>query len=124
MPGLNGCTIGGDGQSHGLGFGDINNDGREDLLTGHDYGLFWRESTGLKNGKFTWNERLIDKPYSQPHALHLADLTGDEEELISGKRVRAHNGKNPGGNEPPCIHYYEWNKDKKPIRETQSMRGA
>ncbi|MGB6222096.1 FG-GAP repeat domain-containing protein [Haloferula sp.] len=157
-PTLQGCTPGGDGQSHGLGFGDLNNDGREDLITGHgwyerpekniwekpwtfhadwphlhssvpmlvrdlngdglndliwgkghDYGLFWWESTGIKDGKFTWKEHLIDKSYSQPHTLHLADLTGDgQEELITGKRVRAHNGKDPGGNEPPCLYYYVW----------------
>ena len=158
---MHGCTVGGDGQSHGLGFGDLNNDGREDLITGHgwyerpekdawtkpwtfhadwphlhssvpmlvrdlngdgmndliwgkghDYGLFWWESTGIKDGKFTWKEHLIDKSYSQPHTLHLADLDGDgQEELITGKRVRAHNGKDPGGNEPPCFYYYQWNKD-------------
>lgn len=161
VPKLQGCTVGGDGQSHGLGFGDLNNDGREDLITGHgwyerpekdiwtkpwvfhadwphlhssvpmlvrdlngdglndliwgkghDYGLFWWESTGIKEGKFTWKEHLIDKSYSQPHTLHLADLDGDgQEELITGKRVRAHNGKDPGGNEPPCFYYYKWNKD-------------
>lgn len=157
---MNGCMVGGDGQSHGLGFGDLNNDGREDLITGHgwyerpeedpwtkswefhadwphlhssvpmlvrdlnedglndliwgkghDYGLFWRESQGINDGKFTWKEHLIDKSYSQPHTLHLADLTGDgQEELITGKRFRGHNGKDPGGNEPPCIYYYVWSK--------------
>lgn len=159
--GMHGCKVGGDGQSHGLGFGDLNNDGREDLITGHgwyerpekniwakpwtfradwphlhssvpmlvldlngdgmndlvwgkghDYGLFWWESTGIRDGKFTWKEHLIDDSYSQPHTLHLADLTGDgQDELITGKRVRGHNGKDPGGNEPPCLYYYEWNQE-------------
>lgn len=143
------------GQRHGMGFGDVNNDGREDILTGagwferpagnpledswvfhqdwnehlsdpvlvrdlnrdgrndivvgnpHGYGLFvwWSEATD--DGRSTFRRELIDDSFSQPHCLHFADLNGDgNDELITGKRVRAHNGKDPGGNEPPLICYY------------------
>ncbi len=52
---------------------------------------------------------MIDESFSQPHCLHLADLDGDgRPELITGKRVRAHNGKDPGGTEPPLLCYYTW----------------
>jgi hypothetical protein len=38
-----------------------------------------------------------------------ADLDGDgAEELIAGKRVRGHAGRDPGGNEPECLFYYTW----------------
>ncbi|MGI9352548.1 MAG: ThuA domain-containing protein, partial [Rhizobiaceae bacterium] len=50
---------------------------------------------------------LIDASFSQSHALHWADLDGDGEgELITGKCFRAHNGRDPGGNEPPCLYSY------------------
>ncbi|MFM7564413.1 MAG: FG-GAP repeat domain-containing protein, partial [Planctomycetota bacterium] len=39
-----------------------------------------------------------------------ADLDGDgKAELITGKRWYAHNGGDPGGQEPPCLYYYTWN---------------
>ena len=38
------------------------------------------------------------------------DLDGDgEAELITGKRYRAHNGNDPGANDPVGIYYYKWN---------------
>ena len=61
------------------------------------------------DGKLKFEEELVDKSFSQPHALHFADLDGDGvDELITGKRVRAHNGKDPGGTEPPLVCYYAW----------------
>jgi len=144
------------GQKHGMGFGDINQDGRVDILTGagwlehppeglagswklhadwdrplsvpvlvkdlngdgkndvvigtpHDYGLFvWYAEGSDANGKLAFREEMVDKSYSQLHCLHLADLDGDgREELITGKRVRAHNGNDPGSADPPIVCYYK-----------------
>ena len=158
VPVLQRHTIGESGNGHGAAFGDINNDGREDILCGtgwyerpegdpladawvwhpdwdlhascpmlvrdldedgtndliwgegHDYGLYvwWGRGVG-EDGKLKFEEQLVDKSYSQPHALHFADLDGDgQDELITGKRVRAHNGRDPGGTEPALVCYYVW----------------
>jgi len=94
---------------------DLDGDGKSDLIfgNGHDYGLYWWKNLGAgEGGKIAWKETLIDRGYSQPHVLVMADLDNDgADELITGKRYFAHNGKDPGGMEPPCLYYYSWNKE-------------
>lgn len=173
MPTLKKHVINENTNGHGMGFGDINNDGREDIIfgqgwherpsgkvldqpwklhldwpylhasvpvfvrdlngdgkndliwgKGHDYGLFWWESLGIVDGKFTWKEHVIDRSYSQPHTLHFADLDGDgKDELITGKRFHAHNGKDPGGREKPCLYYYTWDTKKLTFTRTVINEG-
>ena len=93
---------------------DLDGDGRNDLIwgKGHHFGLqWWQQIEPEEDGKLKFKEHMIDKSYSQPHTLHMADLDGDGgEELITGKRVYAHNGRDPGGMLQPCIYYYKWNK--------------
>lgn len=152
----------GDVHGHGIGFGDINNDGRDDIIfargwyeqpaedplggpwplhldwklpgscpmliydvdgddvndlvwsKAHDYGIYWWQGQGAgEDGKLQFEEHLIDDSFSQAHCLVLADLNGDgNEELLTGKRIRAHNGGDPGSGEPPTMRYYVWNADK------------
>lgn len=102
---------------------DLNGDNKNDVIVGngHDFGLFWRENLGAnKQGKIAWAKHEIDKRFSQPHTLAWADIDGDKEpELITGKRFRAHNGNDPGGAQPPCLYYYDWDTtSRKFIRHT------
>ena len=108
---------------------DLTGDGRADLIWGkaHDYGLYWWEQGEPKaDGATTWTEHKIDDSWSQAHCLVWADLDGDgREELITGKRVRGHAGKDPGGKEPECLYYYTWDKSsKKFTRHTISPPGG
>jgi len=112
---------------------DVDNDGMNDILVGmgHDYGLYWWhqkapvKGTGESASKnaFEYEERLIDKDFSQPHALALADLDQDGQlEIISGKRYYAHNGGDPGGKDMPEINSYRYDAskhtfDKSPIEQ-------
>jgi hypothetical protein len=144
-------------QGHGLGFGDVNGDGREDVIlssgwleapkdliegkwiyhadfnlgdasipiiisdinedgladlivgNGHDYGLYWLEQKNMGN-QISFIKHDIDSLASQYHTMDWLDLDGDGKmELITGKRYRAHNGKDPGGKEEVGLYYFQWN---------------
>lgn len=88
---------------------DVNADGLNDIITSsaHKYGIFWYEQ--VTNGsERTWKRHVIDRSWSQAHALTLADLDEDGDlDLVTGKRFRAHNGHDPGGDDPPGVFWYE-----------------
>lgn len=92
---------------------DVDNDGLNDLIVGqgHDYGLHWyRQTKNAETKQSNWIKHHIDPYNSQYHTMELADIDGDgKKELITGKRYRAHNGKDPGGKEHIGLYYFKWN---------------
>ncbi|MCA9235834.1 MAG: VCBS repeat-containing protein [Planctomycetales bacterium] len=106
---------------------DVDADGRNDIVwgTGHGFGLqWWRQLPPTGEGKTEWETHVIDDSFSQAHALAWADLDGDgQEDLITGKRVRAHNGGDPGAAMPPCIQYYSWSARDKAFKKSVINEG-
>lgn len=105
---------------------DLDKDGKNDVIVGlgHDYGLFWWRQTGVKDGVIEFDKRLIDKSFSQPHALAFADLDGDgRDELITGKRYYAHNGGDPGGKDMPTIASFSFDPKTSTFTKTTLEEG-
>ncbi|MFD3002444.1 FG-GAP repeat domain-containing protein [Pontibacter toksunensis] len=93
---------------------DVNKDGLSDLISGngHGYGLSWYEQKLDKRGKRSWVTHPIDADNSQFHEMQWVDLNNDgKQELVTGKRYRAHNGNDPGANDDFGLYYYSWNGD-------------
>lgn len=91
---------------------DVTGNGLCDIIVGqaHSYGLAWWEQIIDENGKRTWIKHDIDTTASQYHDMWLADIDGDGEvELVTGKRYRAHNGNDPGADDPLGTYYFKIN---------------
>ena len=89
---------------------DVNGNGLSDLIIGyaHGYGLDWFEQR-IEGGKRSWIRHPIDPYNSQYHDMMWIDIDGDgERELVTGKRYRAHRGKDPGASEDYGIYYFKW----------------
>jgi hypothetical protein len=88
---------------------DVDGDGLSDLVygMGHDYGLFWMKQSKSASGERTWTRGTIDNSIASVHTLLWADLDGDGKanELITGKRVYAHEIE-PGATDGSVIAWY------------------
>jgi putative membrane-bound dehydrogenase-like protein len=88
---------------------DFDGDGDNDVVgsSAHRRGIWWYEHDGEK-----WTTHKIDDSIAQTHALILADMNGDGlPDLVTGKRFYAHNGRDPGEDEPPTIAWYELSRE-------------
>ncbi|MEX2176126.1 MAG: PVC-type heme-binding CxxCH protein [Pirellulaceae bacterium] len=84
---------------------DFDGDGDNDVVgsSAHKRGIWWYEQNGDE-----WKTHKIDDSIAQTHALILADINGDGlPDLVTGKRFYAHNGRDPGEDEPATIAWYE-----------------
>ena len=154
--------LGTEAAGHGVGTGDINGDGKLDILTpkgwfeatsdpepkgwiwhgefnlgatgiqnlgkdfdgdgltdiaygmGHGRGFYWIKQGKGTGGERTWSKPMpIDETLSSVHTQMWADLDGDgqKDELITGKRVYAHEIE-PGDVEASQVAYYDFDKEK------------
>lgn len=109
---------------------DADGDGDNDMVTslnGHGYGLVWF-STEHKDGNvaFTRHEILPEDPakagpgglqFSQLHALEMGDFDKDGRmDFITGKRFFAHNGNDPGENDPALAVIFYNRKEGDSVR--------
>lgn len=95
---------------------DVDKDGLNDIITSsaHNKGLYWYKQV-CSDGKMTWVQNLIDDSWTQVHSITLADFDGDGDlDLVTGKRFYAHNGGDPGANEPLGLYWYELTRGNPP----------
>ena len=98
------------GDSGPMHVADFDGDGDNDVLasSAHNYGIWWVEQGRDTTGAPTWTRHTIDDAFSQTHGLVTADVNGDGLlDFVTGKRVLAHLGKDPGGLDPAVLFWYE-----------------
>jgi hypothetical protein len=96
---------------------DVDGDGLSDVVygMGHSFGLLWIKQEKGSGGERTWTKPMvIDKDLASVHTLLWADLDGDgkKDELVTGKRVYAHE-REDGDVNAPVVAWYRYDKDKK-----------
>ncbi len=95
---------------------DVDGDGLSDVVyaMGHNRGLFWIKQEKGPEGNRVWGQhRLIDNQPTSVHTLLWVDIDGDGQahELVTGKRVYAHE-KEEGDTEAPIIAWYAFDQTK------------
>ncbi len=95
---------------------DVDGDGLSDVVygMGHDFGLAWLKQGKGADGKSTWTKETIDDSVASVHTLLWADLDGDgkDDELITGKRVYAHEIE-PGATDGSLVAWYRFDPKAK-----------
>lgn len=104
---------------------DIDGDGDNDVVTAlnaHSWGMAWYEQI-KDGGKTTFKQHVVmtDKPegnpygvcFSQPHAMDCVDIDGDGiKDIVTGKCYFAHNGRDPGANDPAVLYWFRTTRHK------------
>ncbi|MEO6290665.1 MAG: VCBS repeat-containing protein [Ginsengibacter sp.] len=95
---------------------DLDGDGDMDVIasSAHRYGIWWYEQT--KDSDTTkWVKHEIFTSFSQTHNMALVDINGDgNPDIVTGKRYYAHNGHDPGAEEPAFLYWFEYIPGKSP----------
>jgi hypothetical protein len=95
---------------------DVDGDGLSDVVygMGHAYGLFWLRQAKEQGGARTWEKQTIDNTVASVHTLVWADIDGDGEarELVTGKRVYAHEVE-PGATDGSLVAWYHFDHGSK-----------
>ena len=87
---------------------DVDNDGDNDIIwpRGHNYGIFWSESSGGSNPTFKLHEILPGKLPCTIHWPTYADIDGDGDIDLFGGHCNYKHG-DPGEKDPPDIFWLE-----------------
>ncbi|WP_337176519.1 VCBS repeat-containing protein [Paludisphaera sp.] len=105
---------------------DVDGDGLADLVwgMGHDFGLYWARQSKDADGKSTWTKAPIDEGVASVHTLLWADLDGDgkDDEMITGKRVYAHEIE-PGDTDGSVVAWYRFDQDAKAWKKHVIFQG-
>jgi sugar lactone lactonase YvrE len=89
---------------HGLGHGDLNNDGRTDVLIAHGW---WEQPKNATSGQWAFHPYALAKDGVHPEKLsdiHVEDLDMDGDQDLIGSSAHAHGVwwfENVGGNKKP-----------------------
>ncbi len=105
---------------------DVDGDGLSDIVygMGHNYGLYCLRQSKGSGGERAWSKQVIDGALAQVHTLLWADIDGDGKahELVTGKRVYAHEVE-PGATDGSVIAWYDVRQQVKELGQARDLPG-